>query len=75
MVYEALSSGASVGVFELPYARPGRVARGLQKLMRENRLTAFADWERSGRLGPNDQPLNEAERIARHLLTCLNRAN
>lgn len=75
MVYEALSSGASVGVFELPYARPGRVARGLQRLMRENRLTAFADWERSGRLEPNDQPLNEAERIARHLLTCLNRAN
>lgn len=75
MVYEALTSGAAVGVFELPYVKPGRVARGLQKLVREHRVTEFPDWERSGRLKPNTSPLNEAERIARYLLTCLNRAN
>lgn len=72
MVYEALTSGAAVGCFELPYAKPGRVARGLEKLVRDHRLTSFPDWERSGKLQPNEQPLNEAERCARQLLQCLN---
>ncbi len=73
MVYEALTSGAAVGCFELPYARPGRVARGLEKLLRDKRLTGFSEWERSGKLPPNDHPPNEAERCARHLLHCLGR--
>lgn len=72
MVYEALSTGAAVGCFELPYASPGRVARGLEQLLRDRRLTTFSDWEQSGKLHPHDQPLNEAERCARHLLQCLN---
>lgn len=71
MVYEALTSGAAVGCFEQPYAKPGRVARGLQQLVRDNRLTAFSDWQHSGKLMPNNQPLNEAERCARQLLQCL----
>lgn len=71
MVYEALTSGAAVGCFELPFAKPGRVARGLEKLVREKRLTSFPDWERSGTLQTNNQPLNEAERCARELLQCL----
>lgn len=71
MVYEALTSGAAVGCFDLPFARPGRVARGLEKLAQAGRLTRFSDWERSGKLLPNDQPLNEAERCARQLLSCL----
>lgn len=75
MVYEALTSGAAVGCFELPYARPGRVARGLERLVRDKRLTSFPDWEQSGMLRPNDRPLNEAERCARHLLSCLPPAN
>ena len=72
MVYEALSSGAAVGCFELPYAKPGRVARGLEKLLEQKRLSSFADWARSGTLPPNHQPLNEVERCARQLLQCLN---
>ncbi len=72
MVYEALSSGAAVGCFDLPYAKPGRVARGLERLVRDKRLAGFSDWERSGMLPANDRPLNEAERCARQLLTCLN---
>lgn len=75
MVYEALTSGTAVGIFELPYAKPGRVARGLQKLVRENRVTEFPDWERLGQLRPNNEPLNEADRIARKLLTCLKPAS
>lgn len=75
MIYEALSSGAAVGCFELPFARPGRVARGLEKLVREQRVTDFVQWERSGKLQPNPQALNEAERCARQLLKCLNLEN
>lgn len=75
MVYEALTSGAAVGCFELPFAKPGRVAHGLEMLVREKRLTRFPEWERSGKLQPNDQPLNEAERCARQLLSCLKPAS
>lgn len=71
MVYEALTSGAAVGCFEQPYARPGRVARGLEGLLRERRVTSFPDWERSGKLLPNAPLLNEAERCARQLLQFL----
>lgn len=75
MVYEALTAGAAVGCFELPYARPGRVARGLERLIREKRVTTFSDWERHGKLVPCTQELNEAERCARQLLPWLNRTS
>jgi hypothetical protein len=71
MVYEALTSGAAVGCFDLPYLKPGRVARGLQMLVRENRVTEFSEWERSGKLKPNTQPLDEAERCAKAILQWL----
>ena len=71
MVYEALSSGASVGCFELPFAKPGRVARGLDKLLEDKRLTNFSDWQATGTLLNNHTPLNEAQRCAKELLKCL----
>lgn len=73
MVYEALSSGASVGCFDLPFAKPGRVARGLEKLLNEKRLSRYGDWQATGSLLPNPTPLNEAERCAKELLPCLNK--
>ena len=75
MVYEALTAGAALGCFEIPYAKPGRVARGLEKLVREKRVTTFSDWQANGKLMPNSQPLNEAERCARQLLSCLKNKN
>lgn len=71
MVYEALTSGAAVGSFELPFLEPGRVARGLEKLIHEKRLTSFTDWQTTGRLHPNTHPLNEAERCAKVILQWL----
>lgn len=71
MVYEALTSGAAVGCFELPFLKPGRVARGLEKLINEKRLTSFADWQATGKFLTNTQPLNEAEHCAKVLLQCL----
>lgn len=41
MIYEALSSGARVGVLSMPRIRPGaRVVRGLESLEKEGRFTA-----------------------------------
>lgn len=71
MVYEALSSGAAVGCFELPYAKPGRVANGVEKLITHKQLASFADWQAAGKLPANLMPLNEAERCAKELLQCL----
>lgn len=71
MVYEALSSGAAVGCFDLPFAKPGRVARGLEKLLRNQRLTSFGNWQAAGKLCPNLTPLDESERCAKALLQCL----
>lgn len=71
MVYEALTSGAATGALELPFAKPGRVAGGLEKLVREKRLTTFSGWQEAGKLAHNATPLNEAERCAKALLACL----
>jgi hypothetical protein len=71
MVYEALTSGAAVGCFELPFLEPGRVARGLDKLTDEKRLTSFTDWQATGKLQPDTHLLNEAERCAKVILQWL----
>lgn len=71
MVYEALTSGASVGCFELPYLQPGRVALGLKNLVKDGYVTEFSEWERCGKLKPNSQPLDEAERCADKILQWL----
>lgn len=68
MVYEALTAGARVGLFELPPKRRlTRVARGILSLREDGRVAGFADW-RAGRPLPPAQPLDEATRCARHLL-------
>lgn len=74
MVYEALSSGAPVGIIEMPPhpkragKAPSRVNRGLSTLVQEGYVTTFTQWLSSHTLkaGP---PLQEADRVARHILT------
>lgn len=74
MVYEALSSGAPVGIIEMPVhpkrvgKAPSRVTRGLITLVQEGYVTTFTQWLSSHTLkvGP---PLHEADRIAQHILT------
>ena len=74
MVYEALSSGAPVGIIEMPsnHKRAGkagsRVTRGLTRLVEGGYVTTFTQWAKTHTLisGP---PLNEAERAADHILT------
>lgn len=66
MIYEALSSGAHVGLMPAPCLKPhGRVARGIDELVAEGYLTRFADWDKSSPLAAPPEILNEAQRCAR----------
>ncbi|MDD3530028.1 MAG: ELM1/GtrOC1 family putative glycosyltransferase [Gallionellaceae bacterium] len=68
MVYEALTAGCAVGLLSLPAAGTSRIGRGIADLVRNGRVTPFADWQRSGRLAPPPGRFDEAERCARAIL-------
>lgn len=63
MVYEAMTAGCAVGVFELKAKKSGRVVEGLQQLQDGSRVINFSQWQQ----GVRPVPLvgfNEAERCA-----------
>lgn len=64
MVYEALTSGAAVGLFDVPTKEMGRVARGMQQLCQEGWVTRFADWNVQSPLPSAPAKLHEARRCA-----------
>ena len=65
MIYEALSSGARVGLLSVPRLnRSSRVLRGIDELVEERFLTPFSAWQRTGQLRTAPETLNEAERCA-----------
>lgn len=64
MVYEALTSGARVGLLEVPHHRAGRVLQGLQKLRELGWLIRFSDWDRHSPLPKPAIRLYEAQRCA-----------
>ncbi len=69
MVYEALSSGAPVGILDMPPKRRiSRVTRGLHGLLEEGVVGSFAQWAQSHQL-PQHKALNEAARAAEYILT------
>jgi hypothetical protein len=69
MVYEALSSGARVGLLEVPRLQASnRVLRGLQGLVDAGFVTPYATWLHAGCLAPPPHVLREADRCARVLL-------
>lgn len=73
MVYEAVSSGAPVGVIEMPVhpkrarKEPSRVARGLANLVKDGYVTTYTSWLKNHQLtaGPT---LHEADRAAEFVL-------
>lgn len=71
MVFEALSAGADVGVFDLPVNPKSRVARAIAQLADARRITRFANWCAHGTLQPNRHPLAEADRCADWILKWL----
>lgn len=65
MIYEALSSGARVGLLPVPsLKKAGRVARGIAKLADEGYVTRFAGWSPQAGLAEPPQVLREADRCA-----------
>ncbi len=64
MVYEALTSGARVGLLEVPHKHRGRVAQGVEHLSEMSWITRFADWDRSRPVTAPAMSLHEAKRCA-----------
>jgi len=64
MVYEGLTSGAAVGVLEVPSRHKGRVAVGIDSLVQEGWVTRFADWQPGCQLALPPAQLDEARRCA-----------
>ena len=69
MIYEALSSGARVGLLPVPRLVPkSRVLRGVDELVEDGYLTPFPAWQKTGRLNLALETLNEAARCAEIVL-------
>jgi mitochondrial fission protein ELM1 len=65
MVYEALTSGAAVGILQVPTTRQrSRVATGVAALLRNQWATRFADWQPGTPLTTPPEQLDEARRCA-----------
>jgi mitochondrial fission protein ELM1 len=63
MIYEALSSGARVGLLPVPRLKPkSRVLQGIDELVEDGYLTSFSAWQKTGQLSPAPEALNEADR-------------
>jgi mitochondrial fission protein ELM1 len=69
MIYEALSSGARVGLLPVP-RKPGdsRVLRGLARLMAKGFVTTYEAWQKTGVVAAPPRVLREADRCAKDLL-------
>ena len=69
MTYEALSSGAKVGVLPVPRKqKDARVLRGLDRLLKQGRLRTLTEWQEAGHELPEVRPLQEAQRCAQLVL-------
>lgn len=74
MVYEALSSGAPVGIIEMP-AKEGphkpdasRIARGLNMLIADGSVCRFTEWAKTHTIPQTGKVINEAARAAAYIL-------
>jgi mitochondrial fission protein ELM1 len=65
MIYEALTSGAKVGLLPLPrLEKQSRVLGSVDALVAEKYLTPFNEWLTTGRIAPPPEALREADRCA-----------
>lgn len=68
MIYEALTSGAAVGLLEVPARGRDRVVRGVEALVDEGLLTTYSQWLEGAELRAPKRPFDEAARAAREVL-------
>ena len=67
MIYEALTSGAAVGVLTLPKTRKSRVTNGIDSLIARHLVTPFSSLQSPFILPRPCQQIDEANRCARLL--------
>ncbi len=72
MLYEALTSGAQVGLLNVPNLQTSRVQQGIDKLLDSKKIVDFNQWRSDPAMPENNSPLNEAERIAHLILQHFN---
>ena len=65
MIYEALSSGAGVGLLSCPSQRPSRITEGVLTLKYKGYVTPFSSWRPGDALQAPPETLAEADRCAR----------
>ncbi len=68
MIYEALTAGAALGVIDVPRRGAGRVARGVEDLLREGLATSYAAWRQGRALSAPKQVFDEAARCAQWMV-------
>lgn len=69
MIYEALSSGAKVGLLTAPRKQNhSRVLRGVEQLIVDGFLTPFAAWDQSRILKSPPAPFRESDDCAQELM-------
>ena len=68
MIYESLTSGASIGLFEMLKKRKGRIYTSVDNLIIENHVTTFSAWEKTNVLQINNLNLDESKRCASIIL-------
>lgn len=69
MIYEALTSGARVGLLPAPRLKASsRVIDGIDQLIAERFVTPFPKWLETQRIEAPPEPLREADRCAELLL-------
>jgi len=65
MIYEALTSGAAVGLLNVPWRdERDRLARGVAQLVQDGLVTGFDAWQHGRELQPPAEPFDEAARCA-----------
>ncbi|MCK7549773.1 mitochondrial fission ELM1 family protein [Marinobacter koreensis] len=68
MIYEALSAGCAVGVFEVPWTRgKSRLLQGIVELKKRHMVTSFSSWS-GGALARSCERLNESKRCAQLII-------
>ncbi len=68
MVYEALTSGARVGLLNVPEISESRVSRGVENLLREQKVVDFSQWTRGHDFSQSHEKFDEAARCAQEVI-------
>lgn len=69
MIYEALSSGARVGLLPMPrIKKPGRVAVGIESLVQLGLICRYEEWQQSPEMPGGEKVLAEAERCGKAII-------